>query len=270
MRRYVELQVTSHFSFLRGASSPEELFSTAAGQGHGALGLADRGSVAGVVRGWIGQKESGVRMIPGARLDITDGKALLLYPTDRPAWSRLTRLLSQGKARGGKGCCQLDWGDVAAHAEGQIAILLPDQPDAACAAQLAQVKGVFGGRAYLALSLRRRPGDAGRLHRLDALVRSMDVRSVAIGDVLYHSPDQRPLQDVMSAIREGTTVDALGFRRERFMDRHLKSPAEMERHFAAFPDAIAATAEIAAQCRFDLGEIEYQYPYEQVMAGRSA
>src|SRR5688500_1447969 len=101
--RYVELQVTSHFSFLRGASSPEELFSAAAMLGHSALGLADWGSVAGVVRGWEGQKATGVRMIPGARVDLTDGRALLLYPTDRPAWSRLTRLLSRGKARGGKG-----------------------------------------------------------------------------------------------------------------------------------------------------------------------
>ena len=100
---YVELQLTSHFSFLRGASSPEELFAAAATQGHRALGLADRGSVAGVVRGWDGQKATGVRMIPGARVDLTDGRALLLYPTDRAAWGRLTRLLSLGKARGGKG-----------------------------------------------------------------------------------------------------------------------------------------------------------------------
>jgi error-prone DNA polymerase len=105
MATYVELQLTSHFSFLRGASSPEELFAAAALLGHTALGLADRNSVAGVVRGWDGQKTTGVRMIPGARVDLTDGRALLLYPTDRPAWSRLTRLLSIGKGRGGKGLC---------------------------------------------------------------------------------------------------------------------------------------------------------------------
>src|SRR5438067_306819 len=100
MASYVELQVTSHFSFLRGASSPEELFAAASLLGHQAIGLADRGSVAGVVRGWDGQKTTGVRMIPGARVDLTDGKALLLYPCHRAAWSRLTRLLSIGKARG--------------------------------------------------------------------------------------------------------------------------------------------------------------------------
>jgi error-prone DNA polymerase len=157
MARYVELQVTSHFSFLRGASSPEELFSAAALLGHSELGLADWGSVAGVVRGWAAQKETGVRMIPGARVDLTDGKALLLYPTDRQAWSRLTRLLSLGKTRGGKGACVLDWENVTAHTEGLVAILLPDQPDDACSAHLAQVKETFGERAYLALALRRRP-----------------------------------------------------------------------------------------------------------------
>ncbi|WP_206240173.1 error-prone DNA polymerase [Novosphingobium terrae] len=270
MATYVELQVTSHFSFLRGASAPEELFSMAMAQGHTALGLADRSSVAGVVRGWAGQKDTGVRMIPGARVDLTDGRALLLYPMDREAWSRLTRLLSVGKARGGKGRCLLDWGDVKSHAEGMIAILVPDAPDDRTTADLTALEALFGQRGYCALSFRRRPGDLARLHQLNALARKAGLRSVATGDVLYHTPELRPLQDVLTAIREHTTIDALGYRRERFMDRNLKSPEEMERRFAAFPDAIQASADIAAQCRFDLGEIQYQYPYEQVMEGRSA
>jgi error-prone DNA polymerase len=113
-------------------------------------------------------------------------------------------------------------------------------------AHLAQVKETFGERAYLALALPR-PGDAGRLHCLDTLARAAGVRSVATGDVLYHSGQMRPLQDALAAIREHTTVDALGFKRERFMDRH-PNPEEMERRFKAFPDAIQASAEIAAQC----------------------
>ena len=270
MPRYVELQITSHFSFLRGASSPEQLFSAAALLGHKALGLTDWGSVAGVVRGWDAQKATGVRMIAGARVDLTDGKALLLYPTDCSAWSRLTRLLSVGKARGGKGCCLLDWADVVAHAEGQIAILVPDQSDDATVANLRDLKAAFGVRAHMALALRRRPDDIARLHRLDGIARAAGVRSVATGDILYHSPDFRPLQDVMTAIRERTTIDGLGFRRERYMDRNLKSPDEMERRFSAFPDAIQASADIADQCLFDLGEIQYQYPCEQVMEGRTA
>ena len=267
---YVELQVTSHFSFLRGASSPEELFGAAALQGHTALGLCDRGNVAGMVRGLSGQEATGVRLIAGARVDLRDGRALLLYPKDRRAWSRLTRLLSLGKARGGKGQCWLDWSDVAAHAEGLVAILLPDAPDERARLDLGELRETFGSDGYLALSFRRRPGDFARLGALDAIARAAGVRSVATGDILYHAPERRPLQDVMTAIREKSVIDALGFRRERFMDRALKSPAEMERRFALFPDAIAASADIAAACRFDLAEIKYQYPYEEVMAGRTA
>jgi error-prone DNA polymerase len=267
---YIELQLTSHFSFLRGASSPEELFAAGALLGHQALGLADRGSVAGVVRGWDGQKATGCRMIPGARVDLVDGRALLLYPMNKAAWSRLTRLLSVGKARGGKGFCILEWSDVVAHAEGMVAILIPDMPVGSVAAWLADLGNSFGDRGYCALSFRRRPDDIARLHALDALARAAGVRSVATGDVLYHAAERRPLQDVLTAVREKTTIDALGFRRERFMDRNLKSPEEMERRFRDFPDAIQASADIAAACRFDLGEIQYQYPYEQVMAGRTA
>ena len=267
---YVELYTTSHFSFLRGASSPEELFAAAASQGHSALGLCDRGSVAGMVRGLSGQEATGVRLIAGTRVDLRDGRSILLYPTDRAAWSRLTRLLSLGKARGGKGNCWLDWPDIAASSQGLVAILLPDVADERTRLNLAELRGAFGARAFLALSLRRRPGDFTRLRALDALAQELGVRSVALGDILYHAPERRPLQDVLTAIREKTTVDELGFKRERFMDRALKSPAEMERRFALFPDAIAATVDIAAACRFDLGEIRYQYPYEQVMEGRTA
>ena len=267
---YVELYTTSHFSFLRGASSPEELFAAAARLGHSALGLCDRGSVAGMVRGLSGQEATGVRLIAGTRVDLRDGRSILLYPTDRAAWSRLTRLLSLGKGRGGKGQCWLDWPDIAASSQGLVAILLPDGADERTRLDLAELRGAFGSRAFLALSLRRRPGDFARLRALDDLAREAGVRAVACGDILYHAPERRPLQDVLTAIREKTTIDALGFKRERFMDRALKSPAEMERRFALFPDAIAATADIAAQCRFDLGEIRYQYPYEQVMEGRTA
>jgi error-prone DNA polymerase len=266
---YVELQATSHFSFLRGASSPEELFAAAALLGHKALGLCDRGSVAGMVRGLSGQEATGVRLLAGTRADLRDGRSLLLYPKDRAAWARLTRLLSLGKARGGKGQCWLDWPDVAAASENLVAILLPGEADRV-ANDLRELWDAFGRDGHLALSLRRRPGDIARLRALDELARAAGVRSVATGDILYHAAERRPLQDVLTAIREKTVIDALGFRRERFMDRALKSPAEMERRFGLFPDAIQATADIASECRFDLGEIRYQYPYEQVMEGRTA
>ena len=270
MSGYVELQVTSHFSFLRGASSPDELFAAAAVLGHSALGVADLGSVAGIVRAWEAAKTTGVRLIAGTRVVLDDGRGLLLYPTDRLAWSRLSRLLTLGKSRAGKGGCTLGWSDVAARAEGLIAILLPDVAGAVTAGHLDELRATFGDRAYCALTFRRRPDDMVRLHDLAAQAAAAGVRAVATGDVLYHAPEARLLQDVVTAIRERCTVDALGFRRERHADRHLKSPQEMERRFAAFPDAIAATADIARACTFDLGQLSYQYPHEEVVAGLSA
>ena len=259
---YTELQVTTHFSFLRGASSCEELFATAAVLGLPALGIADRNSVAGMVRAWDAAKTTGVRLIPGCRLDLACGTSLLVYPTDRAAWSRLTRLLTVGKARAGKGKCELHWHDVATWHEGLLAILVPDEADATNAHALRELARVFGDRAYQALTLRRRADDQLRIHDLDTQASAAGVRSVATGDVLYHAPDRRILQDVVTAIREKTTIDALGFRRERFADRHLKAPEEMARLFAAYPDALAASRDILARCQFDLGQLSYQYPEE--------
>ena len=267
---YVELQVTSHFSFLRGASSPDELFAAAALLGHGALGVTDLGSVAGLVRAWEAQKATGVRLIAGAQVRLDDGRALLLYPTDKPAWSRLSRLLTLGKSRAGKGGCALAWADVVAWNEGLIAILLPDLADDVTRDHLGDLHAAFGDRGYCALAFRRRPDDAMRLYELSRQAAAASVATVAVGDILYHAPEARLLQDVVTAIREKCTVDTLGFRRERHADRHLKSPEEMERRFAAFPDAIGATAEIARRCTFDLGELSYQYPHERVVEGLTA
>jgi error-prone DNA polymerase len=267
---YTELQTTTHFSFLRGASGADELFAAAAVLGLPALGIADRNSVAGIVRAWDAARTTGVRLVAGCRLDLADGTSLLVYPTDRPAWSRLTRLLSLGKARAGKGKCELHWGDVEAWAEGLLAIHLPDDADAENARLLQRVHRTFPGRCWQALTIRRRPGDAQRLHALAAQAAAARVPCVATGDILYHSPDRRMLQDVMTAIREKCTVDELGFRRERHADRHLKSPGEMARRFALYPDAVAASAEIARRCTFDLAELRYQYPHEAVLPGMTA
>jgi error-prone DNA polymerase len=267
---YVELHATTHFSFLRGASSPDELFAAAALLGLPALGVTDRNSVAGMVRAWEAAKATGVRLVAGCRLDLADRTSLLVYPIDRFGWSRLTRLLSIGKARAGKGKCELHWTDVEAHAEGLIAVHLPDEPGEENVRLLRRLRLAFGDRAYQALSFRRRPGDSRRHFCLTFEARAEGIACVATGDVLYHSPDRRMLQDVVTAIREKCTIDELGFRRERHADRHLKGPEEMARRFSLYPDALAASAEIARRCTFDLAELRYQYPDEQVIPGLTA
>ncbi|HEV2816286.1 MAG TPA: error-prone DNA polymerase [Allosphingosinicella sp.] len=271
---YVELQAATHFSFLRGVSSAEEMFAAAALLGYPALGIADRNSVGGLVKALRAADRTGVRLVAGCRLDLMDGASLLVWPEDRAAWSRLTRLLTIGNGRvdrkkGEKGQCFLHWEDVAAKSDGLVAALVPGEADAAAETALAQVADIFGRRAHLALTHRRRPGEAKRLHALDALARRHGLRGLATGDVLYDGPDKRMLQDVVTAIREHCTIDELGFRRERYADRHLKSPAEMARRFQSFPDAVRASAEIAERCAFSLRELSYQYPDEIVMSGRS-
>ena len=270
MTDYVELQVLTHFSLLRGASSPDELFAAANLLGLEALGISDIGSVAGVVRGWEAQKATGVRMIAGARVDLACGRRLLLYPTDRPAWSRLTRLLTVGKKRAGKGKCELHWHDLEPWSEGMVAILLAEEASDHNAVALAGLKAVYGKRGYMALYQRRRPNDAVRIDALARQAAAAGVRTVVTGDILYHAPEARLLQDVVTAVREKCTVDELGYRREVNADRALKSPAEMVRRFKAYPDALRASVDIARACTFDLGELAYQYPHERLLEGLSA
>ena len=256
----VELQATSNYSFLRGASHPHELFAAAASFGYEALAITDRNSVAGLVRAHLAARETGVRLIPGCRLDLEDA-GVLVYPADRPAWSRLCRLLTLGKRRAGKGGCRLGWDDLADHSEGLVAVLLCED-EAPPGFRLARLKATFGDRAYLALTLHRRPGDAVRLATLEAAAAAAGVATVVTGDVLFHEPGRRRLQDVLTCIREGCTIDEAGFRLNRHADRHLKPPAEMARLFARHAGALARTREIAARLRFSLDDLTYQYPDE--------
>ena len=198
----------------------------------------------------------------GCRLDLTDGTSLLVYPTDRPAYSRLCRLLSLGKGRAGKGKCTLDWNDVAIWNEGLIAVLLGDDADDRLEADLRRLKRTFADRAYMALIRRFGPNEHLRLWQVEQAAQAARVPTVALGDILYHHPDRRTLQDVVSCIRQGCTIDAAGFRLERHADRYLKDADEMVRLFERHPEAIARTAEIVRRCRFSLDELAYQYPAE--------
>ena len=204
-----------------------------------------------------------MRLVVGCRLDLPDSSSVLVYPTDRPAYSRLCRLLSLGKKRAGKAKCELAWSDLVVYGDGLIAVLVPDIADDDCALRLRRLREAFGDRAYMALSLRRRPNDQLRLHELSNLATQMRVATVITNDVLFHEPGRRILQDVVTCIRHGVTIDELGDRRERHADRYLKPPDEMQRLFGRYPEALARTLDIVERCRFSLEELAYQYPEEQ-------
>jgi error-prone DNA polymerase len=269
---YAELQVTSNFSFLRGASHPSELVTTAAALGHQAIAITDRNSVAGLVRSHQAAKTAGIRLVVGVRLDLADGTSLLAYPEDRAAYGRLTRLLTLGKRRAPKSGCRLDYADVVAHGEGQIVVVLP--PDEADVAEFAthlslakRVAADFPGRAYLAAHHLYRGDDMRRLARLARVADKTGVPLVAAGDVLYHVPGRRPLQDVLTCIREHCTIHEAGFRLAAHAERHLKPAVEMARLFRGHEDALARSLEIARRCHFSLDELRYEYPEEPVPDG---
>ncbi|HTZ35027.1 MAG TPA: error-prone DNA polymerase [Stellaceae bacterium] len=275
-RDYAELQVTSNFSFLRGGSHPDELVQQAALLGLSAIAITDRNSVAGLVRAHQAAKQCGIRLVVGARLDLRDGMSLLAYPEDRAAYGRLTTLLTLGKRRAPKGECHLDYADVVAHGAGLVVALLPPEtadPPALAAhrARAARLAADFPGRAYLAAQHLYRGDDARRLACLARIAAESGLKLLATGDVLYHAPERRPLQDVLTCIREHCTIAAAGFRLAANAERHLKPGREMARLFRGPPGvsgaALAASLEIVRRCRFSLDELRYEYPEEPVPHG---
>jgi error-prone DNA polymerase len=269
---YAELQVTSNFSFLRGGSHPWELVERAAELGLKAIAITDRNSLAGIVRAHQAAQEVGIRLIVGARLDLRDAISLLAYPEDRAAYGRLTTLLTLGKRRAPKGECHLDYPDVVAHGAGLVVALLP--PDNADRLSLAAHRDVarrvaadFPNRAYLVVHHLYRGDDTRRLARLARIADETGLKLLATGDVLYHAPERRPLQDVLTCIREHCTIAEAGFRLTANAERHLKPAQEMARLFRGHEGALTASLEIAERCRFSLKELQYEYPEVPVPPG---
>ncbi len=268
---YAELQTTTNFSFLRGGSHPEELMERAAQLGLRAIGVADRNSLAGVVRAHVAAKNAGIRLLVGARLDLEDGPSLLCYPRDRGAYGQLCRLLTLGQRRSPKGACRLRMDDLFTHAEGQVLIALPPSGPgmAPFAAQLAALRDRTSNPFYLAVHMLYRGDDHARMTRLAQLAGRYDIPLVATNNVLYHQPGRRPLQDVLTAIREHTTVQNAGHLLHANAERHLKSPAEMARIFAGHEALIDRSVEIAGLIGFCLDDLTYEYPDEPVPAGKT-
>ena len=269
---YAELQTTTNFSFLRGGSHPEELVARAAAMGLTAIGITDRNSLAGIVRAHVAAKDAGIRLLVGARLDLEDGLSLLCYPRNREAYGRLCRLLTLGQRRASKGNCQLHLGDLCVHAEGQVLIVVPPPgPDVRTfATRLTALRSRLPGPLYLATHMLYRGDDRARIAQLAKLADRHEMPLVATNDVLYHLPGRRPLQDVLTAIREHTTVQSAGYQLNANAERHLKSPAEMMRLFAGYEALTARTIEIVESINFRLDELTYEYPDEPVPAGKTA
>lgn len=264
---YAELHCKSNFSFLRGASHPDELVAQAAQLGYTALALTDLHSLAGVVRAHAAAKAVGLKLLVGAEIRPHDGPEMVLLATDRASYGRLARLLTVGKRRAPKGECCLQWDDVAAHAEGLLAgVLLPRLAQGGDDAQpeqaLARVRELFGERAYALAELHRGSDDRQSLARQRELARRARLPLAAANDVLYHVPARQDLQDVLTAIRHHTTVAQAGALLLPNAERHLRPRDELAALFAAAPGAVQRTVEMAARASFSLDELRYEYPEE--------
>ncbi len=268
---FAELVAATNYSFLRGASHPVEMVAQAWALGMNAIGIADRNTVAGVVRAhmaWrdLGGAGSGMRLVVGARLVFADGTPdTVAYPATRLGWGRLTRMLTLGNRRTKKGECILKLRDLLAHADDLLLIVMPeDLPDASL---LRRLKARRGDAVWLGATMPRSGADARRLAALQALSDETGVALLATNDALYAAPDARPLHDIVTCIRTGTTVQAAGKVLLASAERHLKPPAEMARLFRACPQALTAPADLLARIAFTLDDLKYEYPHEPVPAG---
>ena len=280
---YAELHVTTNFTFLTGASHPEELVEQAAALGHRAIAVTDANTLAGIVRAHVAAKQVGIPLAIGCRLCLMTDLQILVYPTSRDAYARLCRLLTTGKRRTNKGECDLLLHDLVEHNKGLLAIAIPPAVlDELFIETLTGLKRVFDDdRLSLASSCLYGYDDRGRLAQLAMLADHANVPLVATNDVHYHIPERRPLQDVITCIRHTCTLSEAGFKLFPHGERYLKSPEAMADLFAEYPQAIKRTVEIAERAigegtkarghggtkgkkdtGFSLDELRYQYPEE--------
>jgi error-prone DNA polymerase len=268
--RYAELAVTTNFSFLRGASHPQEFIEEAARFGYAAIGIADRNSLAGVVRAygeWKEMESARPKLLIGARLVFRDGTPdILAYPKNRKAYGRLSRLLSIGKLRAEKGECLLDLDDLLEHRRGLQLIVMPSQNPEGIKPLLVRL----GPDTWLAASMLYTGEDRRRLRDLTRLARAARVPLIAVNDVLYHDAKRRELQDIVTCIREHVTLKDAGKKLAANAERHLKAADEMARLFRDCPEAVAETVHFADRISFHLGMLGQRYPREPVPRGKTA
>lgn len=272
---YVELGLSTCFSFLRAASDAADLTATANTLGYHAIGVADHNTLAGVVRVHAEARAAKVHPLIGARLVLLCGAEVLAYPRDRAAYARLSTLLSKGKMADVNGEWQLKGEThltvemVAEYSEGVQLIVMPPENLNVFEAGLGRLCNALPTLRHVGAAYLYRGDDVARINRLDRIARAHNLGILATNDVLYHTPARRPLQDVMTCIRHSKTIETAGFLLEANAERHLKSPDEMCRLFAPWPHAIVATRTVADACAFSLDDLKYEYPHEIVPQGRN-
>lgn len=264
--RYVELHCKSNFSFLEGASHPDELVERAAELGYSGIAITDRHSLAGVVRGWAPAKETGIPYLVGTEIHPTDAPMMVLWPSDRAAYGRLCRLISRGRMRAEKGHCELAWEDIAEWSDGMLAAVGAGR-EADPRFLAGPFRDTFGDRGYLLCELHRGVDDGTTVAALAELARRTAVPLVAAGDVHYHVTDRALLHDCVTAIRCGETIRDVQSQRFVNSERHLRSLEEIERIYKSVPAAIRRTVEIAQRCEFRLDQLRYEYPEELAPPG---
>lgn len=272
--QYAELQASSNFSFLRGASHPRELVKAANEYAHYAIALTDRNTLSGIVLAHSTLKKMPVRhtrFVVGCRLDLRTGESILCYPTNRQAYGRLTKLLTLGRRRATKGECHLELNDVVDHSEGQHFILpFPQILTDSTRTHIQNCADLFHGHLHLALTHSFRGDDKQWIRSVADYAGSLSIPLVVTNDVLFHTPERKMLQNVVTCIREKCTLTEAGFRLEANAERHLKPPEEIAQLFSEWPDALEATVEIADLCCFSMDELRYEYPEEIITPGLTA
>jgi error-prone DNA polymerase len=273
---YTELQVTSNFSFLRGASHPEELISQASELGYKEIAITDHNTLAGIVRAHVASKSKNIRLIPACRIDLLDGPDLLVYPTNKTGYTQMSALLTKGNLRAEKGNCFLFKEDVYDLLKDVRIITLPPaslnnlfefQPS--FEKSIKEYKEIFGNRLYIGATRRFQGDDAKQIYHIAQISSALEISMVATNDVHYHEPARRELQDILTCIREKCTIQNAGYRLYQNAERHLKKQDEMGRLFRQYPDAIRRTQEIREACQFSLDSLKYEYPEEITHEGRT-
>nr|WP_284145411.1 error-prone DNA polymerase [Xanthobacter aminoxidans] len=290
---YAELATASHFSFLRGASAPAHLVRTAVALGLDGLGIADRNTVAGVVRAYsaledlraldenleaddpeaeakraVATRARTFRLVTGARLIFSDRTAdIIAYPSTRAGWGRLCRLLTTGNRRAKKGDCHLSLADLLADARDLMLIVLPGEDGSDLPPLLSRLAEAAPGAVWLGADMPFHGADRRRLAALKSVAHAAGVPLLAMNEVLCATPEERDLQDILTCVREGTTIAEAGRRLMANAERHLKPAAEMARLFRDAPEAVAESASLLARIDFTLKELKYDYPEEPVPPG---